>query len=549
MFDTSRRVEAGRADYDAQQWELEAARRRGSGVLGGAPSELQAIEAARAAEGARRLRIGTEAAAAHSAGGSTFDPRTGRNLSGARQYAVSPFKMRELTLDRPPTPEDFAQFMDLNGDLFGFPNVILGSWATSDGRHVIDATVLVRSKRQAERIARATGQEGYTFLDGKDFPTTTIQNADPIQAARTRNELLDEMPAFRHAVQREMVGNLTPAEAAEFAAQNAGDQRQWLRAFTMSPTPREWASMIDLGYNARDWYGLSRAAIAQFGPEAPKFTALLAATSPNMPIERNLQVALEVWKRTGGRPVTAEQASRMLREIGAGTAQASMVPNVVRVLGMSAGDIAKADISRPGFLSGPKVDPFHANLMGETQRVTLDTHMARAAGTAPGGIGTLFRNRGVAASVRAGTAEFNRLSGLPAISPAQAQAAIWEPVRTMTPLASRGQTVIPEAVRSTQAADMGALLAQPRLRALAEEAGLPATAPAAAPGAPVNPGLMRPQDIEGFARRIEIAKRAEQKLGPALFGLAPLAALGATRGLFGPTPEPEGVEGYLGRPY
>jgi len=517
LFDTSRSVEAGRADYDARLWEVEAARRRGSGVLGGTSEQLQALETARAAEHAQRLQVGGRAAEAHAAGGSTFDPRTGLDMSGSRRYAVSPFKMREVVLDQPPTPEDLAQYMDANADLFADPGVVLGTWE-SNGRHFIDATVLVRSKRQAERIGRATGQEGFTFLDSgnpnpeRRFVTTTIRNPDPIQAARTRNELLDEMPVFRAAVEREMVRNLTPDEAAQYASANARWQRSWLRAFAMSPTPREWASMIDLGYNARDWYSVSRAAIAQFGKDAPKFTALMAATSPNVPVERNLAIAREIWNRTGGQPVTREQALAMLHEIGAGKAAHTMAPNVARVMGMSADEIARVDITRPGFLSGAKVDPFFANLMGETQRVTLDTHMARAAGTKPSDIGVSSRNGGVSASLRAGTAEFNRLSGLPPIAPAQAQAAVWEPVRTMTRLVSRGQTVIPDVIRPSQAQDIGQFLSQ--------------STPAPQPG-PVTPGLMRPEDIEGFVRRIEIAKRAEQQLGPALFGLPPLVALGA----------------------
>jgi hypothetical protein len=43
MFDTSRQVEAKRAAFDAQQWEAEAARRRGSGVLGGSPQDIEAF--------------------------------------------------------------------------------------------------------------------------------------------------------------------------------------------------------------------------------------------------------------------------------------------------------------------------------------------------------------------------------------------------------------------------------------------------------------------------------------------------------------------------
>lgn len=154
-----------------------------------------------------------------------------------------------------------------------------------------------------------------------------------------------------------------------------------------------WAKIGDLGPEAatmawtarqrRGWYKNSgRTLVAMFGKDAPRFTALLAALSPQIPVQRNLEAALRVWawyKQNGGQ-VTQEQIEALFAERvevvdenGEVTlkSQFGTIPSATpgAVLALLAEDPLAIKFG------GEKVDSFYRNLMGEVDRVTLDTHM------------------------------------------------------------------------------------------------------------------------------------------------------------------------------
>jgi hypothetical protein len=113
-----------------------------------------------------------------------------------------------------------------------------------------------------------------------------------------------------------------------------------------------------------------------FGPDAPIFAAIMAATSPQSTVARNLGNALDtyaawVW---AGRPMEAGAVRAVVRRLSP-EIQSMYTKNLQRVL-TAPDPIGVA-------LSGPKVSNFAKNLVGDVQRVTLDTWMTRLQGMDP----------------------------------------------------------------------------------------------------------------------------------------------------------------------
>lgn len=127
------------------------------------------------------------------------------------------------------------------------------------------------------------------------------------------------------------------------------------------------------------WYANSARALSEtFGPDAPRFAALLASLSPQRPVSENLRAALDlwdVWNHTG-RPTDPKTITRLMHDVArrneGGGELAARIPNSIRAL--------TTDDPANLALSGPKVFNFHRNLIGDAQRVTLDTWMQRLGG-------------------------------------------------------------------------------------------------------------------------------------------------------------------------
>lgn len=160
------------------------------------------------------------------------------------------------------------------------------------------------------------------------------------------------------------------------------------------PTAREMARVAEAGAAKRGWYMQSAKALVDvFGPDAPRFTGLLAALSPQTSVESNFMNTMRVWEAwdAAGRP-TDKAAVRSIIEgnvqqnaataaRGEASALEAWTINATRAL-------TAADASpRAMGLSGPKVDSFYRNLVGITHEVTNDTWLARYAGIDPSQIG------------------------------------------------------------------------------------------------------------------------------------------------------------------
>lgn len=143
------------------------------------------------------------------------------------------------------------------------------------------------------------------------------------------------------------------------------------------PGAEEMASVAFAGRAKKGWYERSAQAILDvFGLEdAPRFAALLAAMSPQTSVEQNTIAALQMWMNwdAAGRPTDAKTIKALMgKSVPGNKGMASVldawVNNTVRAL--------TADNPADVKLSGPKVNSFMLNLVGEVDEVTNDAWMA-----------------------------------------------------------------------------------------------------------------------------------------------------------------------------
>ena len=173
---------------------------------------------------------------------------------------------------------------------------------------------------------------------------------------------------------------LTPNELEPLLTSKAGVD-QFAQMLKVIPEASEMASIAKAGAPKQGWYRASTQAIMDvFGQQdAPRFAALLAATSPQNSVEMNLQNALAIWKNwtKAGRPTDPKAIKAVMGESVAGTRGEESVldawyHNTVRALG--------SDDPLKITLSGPKVDSFYRNLADDVYRVTNDAWMANVTG-------------------------------------------------------------------------------------------------------------------------------------------------------------------------
>jgi len=330
-------------------------------------------------------------------------------------------------------------------------------------------------------------------------------------------------------------GGLTPEELERYQGLNSRTRTAVEENYSRLPEPEVFAQAAIRGAESRGWYlGSGRAIRESFGEEAPRFTALLAAMSPQKSVEENLKIALNTWGdwNAAGRP-TDEAALRLAIDSNL----EADIGNAMRALRAADDDVA-AGI--PELLNGPKVGPFYANLVGVVDPVVNDTHMARGYGTLPGGVGTVGRTIAQNAMVRNAAVEFERLTGQ-AVDPRELQEMSWAYIRGLTNAAGNNGSALetieaailkPEtAFAGGQALDdrvrnsvsIGHLMAQPEFAPALQRAGIGAPTPHAPTGTPgVDPLSADPNALRDIAERIDLVRK-----GTPLYELAALLGGGA----------------------
>jgi ParB-like chromosome segregation protein Spo0J len=184
------------------------------------------------------------------------------------------------------------------------------------------------------------------------------------------------------------------------------------------------ASAARMGAATRGFYSDAAPAIRAHTDEPERFAQLVAATSPRTSVQENVASASSIWnafKRTG----SVEDAVRALPAKKSGDPRqlmSSYGPNVRRALTTETPQALDV-------LSGPKVQRFAQNLMGNEQPVTLDGWMAAIQGWSP----LRLRGRSLAAGGKreagpeylAYSARVRQAAEKLGITPAEAQAAEW----------------------------------------------------------------------------------------------------------------------------
>jgi hypothetical protein len=296
-----------------------------------------------------------------------------------------------------------------------------------------------------------------------------------------------KIPADQAAVLQKALKNLTPAEQAKFRTDTA---QKFVTILQDLPSTKEFAAAAVGGKAKKGWYEGSTQAILQvFGADAPRFAALLSATSPQTSVESNLFNALQVWKNwtAAGRPVDRESIVKVMGQSVQGNKGEESVLDAW--INNSVAALSSDDPSTV-VLSGPKVNSFMLNLQGNVEEVTNDAWMAAFSlvdqklfagsitkGGDPGkGPGYLAMN----ARVRETATYLTKVTG-ETWTPAEVQETIWSWAKTLYEKAgSSGESrnalqlikdnaITDELIRSTP--DFRTLFYDQRFQPILEQAG------------------------------------------------------------------------------
>ena len=186
---------------------------------------------------------------------------------------------------------------------------------------------------------------------------------------------------------RKIAPYLTDEEKALF------ENPQWkkqtentLDIYDALPTVREMSNVARAGGAKKGWYEDSYNSIqeifksAEYPDDPERFTALLAALSPQTSVESNLKNALGTWKNwlAAGRPTDQNQILKIMGESVEGDKGIESVLGAWRNNSFRALTAPDArDMMGAVGLSGPKVQSFYRNLAGDFDEVTNDAWMAK----------------------------------------------------------------------------------------------------------------------------------------------------------------------------
>ena len=495
-------------------------------------------------------------------GGSTIDPRTGRDFGGEDVWAVaikqpggSPHGQ---LFDEAPTTFEVREYIKAHKELLeSDESLMVGSWfdeaKEAHGKHELAITKVFPGNQQtaAQTFALENDQWGYLNLAHPDFKT--VAAADEFANASLRAELDELIPARAEARRQRFFELMTPEEQEAFEFTKTGRKRSKrvqddaLRVFSLMPETEQGVQMAILGSEMAHWYRSSAKTLrGAFGVDAPRFSALLASTSPNIAVPDNLGASLQIWRdwQALGRPTDAASISRMVDEASAawGITPTSF-NNTERILGLTNEQLLNPRLLRKGgMLSGPKVDPFYANLVGESQRLVVDTHMKAGFGfgrdqvRVPEALGAGPAMRDVARAMQ-------ELTSSP-VDVSDVQAAQWSAIRAIRELQRKGsrtrtaeELVMEEHFGSLFGIEQGfkgkvnlpdirerikkqpsfsSLIHEPQYADLVSELGI--KLPAATPEAGlvgIDPGSARFADVLTFAKRMDLRDKKKFLYGAA----------------------------------
>jgi hypothetical protein len=166
-----------------------------SGSVGGVVGHLALPAAGLVLSGlaAEHPAVAREAINEHlTTGGSTFNPRTGANLSGARKWSVGISPESTSISDHPPTPEEYSGFTNIHADVLKHPATAIGtSIDPKTGLHQMEVVGLTSSKPAATALGNHLGESSIYHI-GRD-ETAPLAGGDRSPSPLSLNERLSQL--------------------------------------------------------------------------------------------------------------------------------------------------------------------------------------------------------------------------------------------------------------------------------------------------------------------------------------------------------------------
>lgn len=263
----------------------------------------------------------------------------------------------------------------------------------------------------------------------------------PLHTVPTRQEVL-------HREYGPVSLHLTDHEANELLNSTKASVAKFKQSLARMPTEQALTLLSKMGEGHRKWYQEAKNSLESvFGDEAPRFIALLAATSSRKGVKDNMRVASQIWKhykraekvaQAQGRQVNntdlrnAVATSHVEREnlgLGYAASSTSDLPNVLIALDPNtpAGDATQKILAKE---SAHKIDSFRKNLLGNLQAVTNDAWIGHLLGKNTKGEEVKFRGS-TGQEYHLFSAKIRQVAKSLGWEPAEAQAALWQAYRQL----------------------------------------------------------------------------------------------------------------------
>lgn len=309
------------------------------------------------------------------------------------------------------------------------------------------------TEKTAQQLGKKYGQEavltnrGYVYQDGSVNP---LKHADTVVGDKAKQQpgysVLPDGTAFSAGINfdkrihpdvrntqsfKSVAKYLTPGELKDMQANTA---KNILDVFNELPADADFETAAKLGMLKRGWYERAgQSLLALFGDDTEKFVSLLAATSPQQPVQENLAMSFQVWRDwlEAGRPTDTGVLQKLVKPL---VDLDGRLFNVVRALqgralaespeGLNKPMPPKGRVDADAELSGNKVESFRRNLLGDLNASTNDTWMAKFGEVEPSSFGQK-------SGYLAYSAKMRRVADTLGIKPAEVQETIWSFFRTL----------------------------------------------------------------------------------------------------------------------
>jgi hypothetical protein len=343
----------------------------------------------------------------------------------------------------------------------------------------------------------------------REFPGVLAPQADPVRG-QTGRELVKMQRKELSDEQMELLESYKQ-RFPEFAK--------------IIPDAKELSAVAKMGEPKRGWYRASTQAIMDvFGVDAPRFSSLLAAMSPQTSVESNLINTLNTWKNwnAAGRP-TDERSIRAI--MGSSVQGTKGEESVLEAWANNASRVLSAPDPTKVTLSGPKVDSFYRNLADDVYRVTNDAWMAGGLGVgqelfsgSPTALQLMRGDPGLTPGYIGTSARVREAGEKAKMLPSEAQETTWSvfmplyEMQTQTGLPAREilqrGLLTPEVIKGTP--DFATLLRDPAYARILEEGGygeqLAGLQPTPFSSRGPSLSLSEQREVERAAKRLEDLK-------------------------------------------